>query len=156
MTRTWSTALAALLCASCASTPAQRPATQQPAASPGQTAGQTSPTATARTDGPRPYTSVITSAAVSDSGLVMVHRVGNRLFFEIPDSLFGRDMLLISQISRAPEDLSPFLNAGSNVAEQVVQWSRQGNRVLLRSISYRSVANDTLPIAISIENNTYS
>jgi hypothetical protein len=99
---------------------------------------------------------VITSAAVSEAGLVTVHRVGNRLFFEIPDSLFGRDMLLISQISRAPEDLSPFLNAGSNVAEQVVRWSRQGNRVLLRSISYRSVASDTLPIAISIENNTYS
>jgi hypothetical protein len=156
MTRTWSAALAALLCASCASAPAQRPATQPAAASPGQTAGQTAPTPPARSDGPRAYASVITSAAVSDSGLVTVHRVGNRLFFEIPDSLFGRDMLLISQISRAPEDLSPFLNAGSNVAEQVVRWSRQGNRVLLRSVSYRSVANDTLPIAISIENNTYS
>jgi hypothetical protein len=147
MSRVWLAALAAVLTASCASAPAQRPATPQPAA-----AGASA----ARSDGPRPYSSVITPAAASDSGLVLVHRVGNRLFYEIPDSLFGRDMLLISQIAQAPENLSPFLNAGSNVAEQVVRWQRQGNRVLLRSVSFRSVASDSLPIAISIENNTYA
>ncbi|CAN5736600.1 zinc-dependent metalloprotease [soil metagenome] len=159
MSRIWLAALAVVFSASCASAPAQRPATQpQTTATPAPSAGGAAGTgaAAARSESPRPYPSVITPAAVSDSGLVLVHRVGNRLFFELPDSLLGRDMLLISQIARAPEDLSPFLNAGSNVAEQVVRWSRQGNRVLLRSISFRSVASDSLPIAISIENNTYA
>ncbi len=165
MNRLWLVAVAAVLSASCASAPAQRPSSPQPSspqpATPqtggaAATAAQQAPAAGARSDGPRPYASVVTPAAVTDSGLVVVHRVGNRLLYEIPDSLLGRDMLLISQIAGAPENLSPFLNAGSNVAEQVVRWQRQGNRVLLRSVSYRSVASDTLPIARSIEANTYA
>lgn len=153
MNRFWLVALATILGASCASAPAQGPAGRQPAAAP---SGASASGGGTRAEGPRPYGSVVTAAAVSDSGLVIVHRVGNRLLYEIPDSLFGRDMLLISQIGRAPEDLSPFLNAGSNVAEQVVRWQRQENRVLLRSVSFRSVASDSLPIAISVENNTYA
>lgn len=109
-----------------------------------------------RPEGPRRYEQVITPAAVSDSGLFTVHRVGTRWYYEIPDSLLERDMLLISQIAGAPEDLSPFLNAGSNVAEQVVRWSRQGNRVLLRTVSFRNIAADTLPIAQSVQANTFA
>jgi hypothetical protein len=102
------------------------------------------------------YEQVVTPAAASDSGLFLVHRVGTKLLYEIADSLMGRDMLLISQIAGAPEDLSPFLNAGSNVAEQVVRWERDGNRVLLRTVSFRNIAADTLPIALSVRNNTYA
>ena len=49
--------------------------------------------------GPRPYTEVVTPDAETDEGLFTVHRVDDKLLFEIPDSLFGRDMLLISRIS---------------------------------------------------------
>src|SRR5688572_31164050 len=87
--------------------------------------------------GPRPYDQVITRAARSDSGLFLVHRVANRLYFELPDSLLGRDMLMITRFHRAPEDLSPFLNAGSSLAEQLVRWEREGDRYLLRSYSFR-------------------
>jgi hypothetical protein len=159
MTRTWLAAVAAVLTASCASAPAQQPATQPAPQPPAPAAAAQAPTPApggARAEGPRPYAQVVTAAAVTDSGLVHVHRVGNRLLFEIPDTLLGRDMLLISQIARAPENLSPFLNAGSNVAEQVVRWSRQGNRVLLRSVSFGSIASDTLPIALSVASNTYA
>lgn len=105
--------------------------------------------------GPRPYDQVITRAARSDSGLFLVHRVANRLYFEVPDSLLGRDMLMITRIHRAPEDLSPFLNAGSSLAEQLVRWEREGDRYLLRSYSFRYVADDSLPIARSVEVNTF-
>ena len=105
--------------------------------------------------GPRPYDQVITRSARSDSGLFLVHRVGNRLYFEVPDSLLGRDMLMITRIHRAPEDLSPFLNAGSSLAEQLVRWEREGDRYLLRSYSFRYVADDSLPIARSVEVNTF-
>jgi hypothetical protein len=152
--------LALLLAAACAPqspAPAPTPApAPRPAAAPAAAAEAPAAGAQARAEGPRRYEQVITAAALSDSGLFTVHRVGTRWYFEIPDTLLGRDMLLISQIAGAPEDLSPFLNAGSNVAEQVVRWSRQGNRVLLRTISFRNIAADTLPIALSVQANTFA
>ena len=95
---------------------AQQP-TQPPAGAPAAPPAQQG----AGQQGPRPYDQVITRAARSDSGLLLVHRVANRLYFEVPDSLLGRDMLMITRIRRAPEDLSPFLNAGSSLAEQLVR-----------------------------------
>ena len=130
---------------------AQQPAGTPPASSP----AQTPPAQGGPQQGPRPYDQVITRAAKSDSGLFLIHRVGNRLYFEVPDSLLGRDMLLVTRIHRAPEDLSPFLNAGSSLAEQLVRWEREGDRYLLRSYSFRYVADDSLPIARSVEVNTF-
>jgi hypothetical protein len=118
-------------------------------------AGATPPAAGAGAQaGPRAYDRVITRAAVSDSGLFLVHRVENKYFYEIPDSLLGRDMLFLSRISQAPQDLSPFLNAGSNTGQQVVRWERQGERILLTGVDYSYVAEDTLPIAYSVRTNT--
>ncbi|MEX2466933.1 MAG: DUF5118 domain-containing protein, partial [Gemmatimonadota bacterium] len=47
-------------------------------------------------DAPRAYAEVVTAEAASDAGLFTVHRNGGDWLFEIPDSLLGRDMLLIS------------------------------------------------------------
>ena len=52
--------------------------------------------------GPKPYAEVITEEAESDDGLFTVHKVDDTYFFEIPESLFGQDMLLITRIGRVP------------------------------------------------------
>lgn len=104
--------------------------------------------------GPRPYDRVIPRNAVSDAGLFRVHKVDARYYYEIPDSLLGRDMLFLSRIAQAPQDLSGFLNAGSNTGQQVVRWERQGDRILLKGVDYRYIAADTLPIAYSVRTNT--
>ncbi len=85
-----------------------------------------------------------------------MHRVDNKVLFELPDSLMGRDMLWLTRLAAAPQDLSPFTNAGSNLNEQLVRWEHQGDRVLLRSVSSRYVADTTLPIARSVAANTFS
>ena len=116
-----------------------------------------SPQATQRPATPfKPYQQVITPDAVFDGGLFAVQMVGTRLHFEIPDSLLGRDMLLISRIAQAPADLGAFASAGSKVAEQVVRWERNGNRVLLRTVSYRNVADDTLAVHRSVQVNNFA
>ena len=45
------------------------------------------------------YDKVITKEAVSDSGLFTVHKVEDDYFYEIPDSLFNREMLMVSRIN---------------------------------------------------------
>ncbi|MDZ4675182.1 MAG: DUF5117 domain-containing protein, partial [Gemmatimonadota bacterium] len=153
-------AFLALALAGCASS---QPATRVPTPAP---AGSGTPPAAATPAGgpagggantaPRAYDRVITRSAVSDQGLFAVHKVDAKYFYEIPDSLLGREMLLITRIAQAPQDLSGFLNAGSNLNEQVVRWERQGDRILLKGVDYKYIAADTLPIAYSVQTNTFA
>lgn len=104
----------------------------------------------------KPYTRVITGSAVTDRGLFSVHRVNGKVYFELPDSLLGRDMLLISRVAGSPSNLSPFINAGSKVAEQVVRWERIDERILLKTVSYQADASDTLPVYQSVRQNNFA
>lgn len=45
-------------------------------------------------NGIKPYDKVITKEAKSDEGLFTVHKVGTKYFYEIPDSLLEREMLI--------------------------------------------------------------
>ena len=107
-------------------------------------------------EAPRSYADVVTAEAVTDEGLFDVHTVGESLFFEIPDSLLGRDMLLVSRIGKVPVGFPGFQPAGVKTGEQVLRWERRGDRILLRTISYANVAADTLAIAISVEANNFA
>ena len=49
--------------------------------------------------GPRPYREVITDKAVSQKGLFAVHKVDEKWYFEIGDSLLVRDILVVNRIS---------------------------------------------------------
>jgi hypothetical protein len=114
--------------------------------------------ARARSQGqlPRDYGSIIGRDAVSDSGLFTLHRAKKKVYYEIPGHLLGRDMLLISRVAGSPANLSPFVNAGSKVAEQVVRWERHDDKILLRTVSYQADASDTLPVYRSVQSNNFA
>ncbi len=144
----------ALLTIGCVSnTTSTRPA-------PTRTAGDTVATRAggpaARTTGPQPYAKVIPAKATTDSGLFVVRQGDEKTFWEIPDSLLGRDMLWLTRIAASAEDLSGFTNSGSNINEYLVRFERDGHRILLRSQGTRYVADTTLPIAKSVAANTFS
>ncbi|MFT4605632.1 MAG: hypothetical protein ACI9W4_002376 [Rhodothermales bacterium] len=101
------------------------------------------------------YSEVITDQAVSDEGVITVHRVDTDYYFEVPDAILGKEMLLVSRISKTPANLSGFTNGGSKVNEQVVRFERNGNRLLLRRMAYSSVAPDSLPVAFSVAANNF-
>ena len=97
-------------------------------------------------DGLKPYDEVVTDDAVTDDGLFDVHLLdddGQKLLVEIPDSLFGREMLVVSRLAQTAEG---YQYGGSKVNTQAVRWERQGDHVLLRTVQYESVAPDSLPI----------
>ena len=51
------------------------------------------------------YSEVITKDAKSDSGLFTVHQIDENYFYEIPDELFGREMLMVSRISKTADGI---------------------------------------------------
>ena len=85
-------------------------------------------------EGPKAYSDVITEDAVTDEGVFGVHRVDETLYFEIPDSLLGRDMLLVTRIAKVPVGFPGYSPAGVKTGEQVLRWERRGDRVLLRTV----------------------
>lgn len=102
---------------------------------------------------PRPYNQVITAGAITDAGFITVHRVEERWFFEVPDSILGRDLLLVSRIAGVPAGVGGFIYAGTSVQERLVRFERSHERVLLREIPTAAYADDSLAIARSVRLN---
>jgi hypothetical protein len=99
------------------------------------------------------YRAVVPATADTDPGLFTVHRVGDRLLFEIPDSLFGRDMMLMSRANRTQEGLA---EGGARLAPNlVVRWERRGDRVHLRAVSHSTTADDDSPLHLAVENSNF-
>lgn len=105
--------------------------------------------------GPKPYDKVVTKDAKSDKGLFTTHEVNGKFYFEIPDSLLEREVLLVSRIAGTVQGLN-FGGAGmKSRPQQVIRWQKMGDKLLLRSVSHNSVANEELPIYKSVKNNNF-
>lgn len=106
--------------------------------------------------GTRNYNDVITKEAISDRGLFTVHKVSDKYYFEIPDSLLRRDFLWITRFAAIPSGLGGgFVNAGTSVEEQMVVWEKVDTKITLRSKTTSSFAADSLPINISVLANSH-
>nr|WP_321223412.1 zinc-dependent metalloprotease [uncultured Psychroserpens sp.] len=102
------------------------------------------------------YDQVITKDAVTDDGLFKVHKVGEKYFFEIPNEHLGKDMLLVSRIAKLPANLGGgYINAGTKTGERLISWERFDTKILLKERSYNAVADEELPISISVKSNNY-
>ncbi|HET9274951.1 MAG TPA: zinc-dependent metalloprotease [Gemmatimonadales bacterium] len=102
---------------------------------------------------PRPYNRVITAQARSRDGLFKTHMVGSRLYFEVPRSALNREMLLVTRASRTPVNQG---YGGQQVGPNLVlRWERNGNRVLVRRVSYETVADTTSPIYTAVRSSNY-
>jgi hypothetical protein len=131
-----------------AQAPAPRPADQQPPAD--AAAAQARPGA-AREEGPpepKPYDRVITKDAKSDEGVFTVHRIKEKVFYEIPKKELGKEFLWVTQIAKTTMGVG---YGGQALGNRVVKWERRDNRVLLRSVSYQVVADPSLPVARAVQ-----
>jgi len=153
VTAAFLTVAAGAAVASAQVTPPAAPPAQQPPVAGAEGAAPANPAARR---GPRPYAQVITPRAHTEKGGVTVHKVDDRYFFEVPDSLMGRDFLMVTRVSGVPAGAGGFQSAGSSLNERMVRWERATDRVLLKSIGHDAVADDSLPIAKSVAQNNYA
>lgn len=105
--------------------------------------------------GPKAYVEVITKDAISDEGLFSVHQVEDKYYFEITDDLLEKEILIVSRISGFVKNLN-FGGAGmKSRPQQVIRFQKKGNKILMRSVSYNSVASEDDPIYNSVVNNNF-
>ncbi|HUR21306.1 MAG TPA: zinc-dependent metalloprotease [Vicinamibacterales bacterium] len=118
----------------------QDPPTQDPPAG-GRAGGQNPPPR------PLPYAQVITSAATTDDGIFKVHRVGERLYYEIPKAELGKDFLLVTTIKKTTIGVG---YGGQAAGTRVIRWVQRGDRMLVLDVDYSVVADDNNPIAQAV------
>lgn len=103
-------------------------------------------------DAMKDYDEIITKDAITDSGLFTVHKVKKDFYYEIPDSLFNKEMLMVSRIAKTASNLG---FGGGKANTQVLRWDRKEDQVLLRIISHQVVAADSLPIHEAVNNSNF-
>jgi hypothetical protein len=150
--------IAMLVVAATVST-AQPPSAGAPAGARPADTTRRGPGGPAASTGPKAYKEVITPKAVTSKGLFWVHKVDDRYFIEIADSLLLRDMLVVNRISKAPAGLraggSFFGYAGDQIGQNVIRFEKgPNNKVFLRTISYAEYAKDsTSPMFTTVNNS---
>jgi len=90
-----------------------------------------------------------------DEGIFDVYEEDDKIYFAVPNDLLEVDMLLVTRIAEIPSNLSPYLNAGSKMGEQVVHWQKHKNKILLRIKSYANTSDESDPIHLSVERNNF-
>jgi hypothetical protein len=102
--------------------------------------------------GPKPYGKVITDKAITRQGMFTVHKVEDKWYFEIPDSLLGREMMVTTRYSKTAGGGGVY--AGEMENRQTVLWERgPDNKLFLRVVTVISVADTSNEIYKAVTNS---
>jgi hypothetical protein len=111
---------------------------------------------------PRAYNRVITQGAVTRRGLFAAHRVGDKLYFEIPQKEMKKDQLIVGRFAAAAAanpnlpGVSGASYGGDQFTEATLRWDREGNRVILRSPSFAIVADTGTSVYHAVQASNYA
>lgn len=102
--------------------------------------------------GPKPYKDVITDKAVTKNGLLTVHKVEDKYYFEIPDSLLNREIMAITRFSKVAGGAGIY---GGELANQLTLQFEKGpsNNIFIRVITLISTADSTQQIYKAVSNS---
>ena len=128
---------------------AQRPITP--------TAVDTSAAAGAKKDppaktGPKSFKEFITKKAVTQKGVFTVHLQDDKFYFDIQDSLLGRELIAVTRYAKVAGGARKY--GGEQVNEQTIQFEKgPNNRIFMRVVSLISRADSTQTIAKAVKNS---
>src|SRR6185369_2066367 len=67
-----------------------------------------------------------------------VHRIDDRVLFEIPADAFGKLMLWTIEVARGPAGVSW---GGQSLGNRVIRWERRGGKVFLWNVAFQKRAD---------------
>ncbi|MBV6459124.1 MAG: hypothetical protein HONBIEJF_02267 [Fimbriimonadaceae bacterium] len=94
------------------------------------------------------YEEIVTKEAVSQDGLFKVHRIEDKILWEIPADRLGVEMLIYAEAAEIPQGQGyPGLELGS----KVVRFARRGNKIFMRAVPYSMRTHDKGSLKIGME-----
>src|SRR6478736_793362 len=100
----------------------------------------------------KPYSEVIPAKAVTSNGLFSVHKVDDKYYFEIPDSLLNREFLFTTRLVKVPTGSPMF--GGELVNSIIVSFEKATeNKLYLRVVTNVAVSDSSDAIAKAVRNS---
>ncbi|WEK35603.1 MAG: zinc-dependent metalloprotease [Candidatus Pseudobacter hemicellulosilyticus] len=110
--------------------------------------------------GMKPYKQVITDSARTRSSFFKIHTLKERFYFEIPDTMLGKDLLAVTRIDKGAYGfVMPFVQlgySGDECGRMVIRFEKiPGDKLALRSVKFTNLADDSSSngLARSLANN---
>ncbi|MBT9187061.1 zinc-dependent metalloprotease [Zobellia russellii] len=98
------------------------------------------------------YDRLISSEAITSNGLFDVHKVGDKYYFEIPDSLFNREMLVVTRFIKTPSGAGNY--GGEKISENTITFEKgPSNNIFLRISTLVSSASEDDAISKAVNNS---
>src|SRR5687768_14306648 len=75
---------------------------------------------------PRNYYNLLRNKSVTRKGLFTIHKVDDKFYFEIPDSLLGRDLLVVGRIAQGAAGVRPgYIGyAGDQIGNTIIRFEK--------------------------------
>jgi hypothetical protein len=83
------------------------------------------------------YDDVITKDAKTEKGVFLVHRIDDKVYFEIPKEGFDRLMLWTVEVAKGPAGVSW---GGQSLGNRVIRFQHRGNKVFLWNVVFQKRA----------------
>jgi hypothetical protein len=99
---------------------------------------------------PKRFSEVIKSSAEKSEGLFNVYKQDEKYYYEIPNEMLGREMLMLSRIARTADGIG---YGGEVLNNQTFRWERRNNQILLRVVSFNNVADEDKAIFEAVRNS---
>lgn len=107
----------------------------------------------------KPYKEIITSKAVTDTGVFDIHKVEDKYYLEIPDKMLKKEFLLVSRLTKAAAGMRSGTTgyAGDQISQNVISFDKgPDDKIFLKTISFVDYAKDSTSQMYNsvIRNNT--
>lgn len=100
----------------------------------------------------KPYERFITKEATSKEGLFNVHNVKGRHYFEIPNHLLNREILVVTRFIRTPSGAGNY--GGEKISENTIIFEKgPSNNLFLRIATLVSAADENDAISKAVNNS---
>ncbi|CAN5504910.1 hypothetical protein BH09BAC6_BH09BAC6_29620 [soil metagenome] len=155
----WCVVTFALAIASSCATKKQTAAqtvTVKTTSTPGGGSTATATIGTTKKEGIKKFADLIPSKTKVDKGLFNTYKVEGKYYYEIPDSLINREMLVITRLAKTPAGVKvPYQQyGGESENQQVWKWERHDKQVFIRVPSYSIKADSTSDMYKSVKNSS--
>lgn len=101
------------------------------------------------------YENIIKNGPGESKGFCLFHYVDNKYYFEVPDSVLGKDILVVNRIAKAAAQVRPDNNysgyGADQIGENIIQFVKStNNKIFIKKIEYSGIRS-----ADSSENGLY-
>ena len=94
--------------------------------------------------------------AVTKDGLFKIHTIKEKIYFEIPNEVLGKDLLIVNKISSVPAQINNAgINKGMNYESKLIRFYKdvKNNKVWAKTFDPKISVNKKDNIALSVRDN---